>query len=520
MSFDGWSTALVLGGIRSGKSAFAESLVADAPSVRYVATGAEPTQEDEEWAARIAAHRARRPATWSTEEIGGTPDRLPALIAEAKPHEVLVVDDLGGWITAMLGRDDIPSAVTALAEALAAGPAMVVLVSPEVGLAPVAATEAGRRFSDELGAANRALAEVCHTVALVVAGQPVWLKKAGAARPQPRVVTRPPDGIRIRIRPGLDLPLPDERSRNDARAHLAVLGALAEVAAFAAGTQAAPVPRPWQSVRLLLVHGDHAGGAAAGDSPEAAAERVAAAQAGDGPLAQLAEQAGASLHVVNAPMSSPIEEGDALSSDETDDALAHGWQLAEEAVDSGVDLLVIGACGAGAATAAAAVMAATTSGEPAILLGRVISADGRIDDDAWMVRCAVLRDAIHRTKMRSRLGREVLSSLAGGDIAVATGILLGAASRRTPVLLDGPVGVAAGLVSRDFGGQARHWCLLPDDGGHPGVRHAADLLDLKPVFNLRLGLGTAEGATALAVLPVLRTALTLAGTVPPAPASE
>jgi hypothetical protein len=105
--------------------------------------------------------------------------------------------------------------------------------------------------------------------------------------------------------------------------------------------------------------------------------------------------------------------------------------------------------------------------------------------------------------------------LGGADHAVATGILLGAASRRTPVLLDGPVGVAAALVARDFGAQTRHWIMLPDTGGHPAVRHGAEILGTTAVLDLRLGLG--EGATALVALPVLRSALTLAAETPQSP---
>ena len=63
MSDDRWSTVLVLGGIRSGKSAFAEELVADAPAVRYVAT-AVGGEDDPEWRARISEHQLRRPQSW------------------------------------------------------------------------------------------------------------------------------------------------------------------------------------------------------------------------------------------------------------------------------------------------------------------------------------------------------------------------------------------------------------------------------------------------------------------------
>jgi NaMN:DMB phosphoribosyltransferase len=311
----------------------------------------------------------------------------------------------------------------------------------------------------------------------------------------------------------MDLPLPDEQIRTEARARLATMGSLADVVAFTAATQGVPVPQPWPTVRFLLLHGDHAGGGAAGDSPSNAARRADAVRTGDSPLTLLAGRAEATLQVVTTPAARAIEDEDASTAEEVDAALAEGYQLAEDAVDAGADLLILGACGAGADTAASAIMAMVSSAEPATLLGRVVSPTGHIDDNAWMVRCAALRDALHRTRTRGRSGREPLLALGGGDIATATGILLGAAARRTPVLLDGPVGVAAGLVSRDFGGQARHWCLLPDDGGHPGVRQMADILDLRPVFDLRLGSVLGEGATALAALPLLRNAIMLAGTL-------
>jgi NaMN:DMB phosphoribosyltransferase len=77
------------------------------------------------------------------------------------------------------------------------------------------------------------------------------------------------------------------------------------------------------------------------------------------------------------------------------------------------------------------------------------------------------------------------------------------------------VGVAAALIARDFGAQTRHWLTLPDTGGHPAVRLGADVLGVEPVLDLKLGLG--EGATALATLPMLRSALTLAATLPESP---
>ncbi|WP_233583650.1 bifunctional adenosylcobinamide kinase/adenosylcobinamide-phosphate guanylyltransferase, partial [Micromonospora sp. CV4] len=182
MSVDGWNTVLVLGGIRSGKSEFAESLVADAPVVRYVATAPEGDPEDTEWATRLAAHRARRPGSWSTEETAADPRRLADVLESAQPNETLLVDDLGGWVTVLLDPDHQPAddvaTIAELAEAIRACSARVVLVSPEVGLSLVPTTPLGRAFTDALGAANRAVADACDAVVLVVAGQPAWLKPA------------------------------------------------------------------------------------------------------------------------------------------------------------------------------------------------------------------------------------------------------------------------------------------------------------------------------------------------------
>src|SRR5919205_2183888 len=190
MSVDRGNAVLVLGGIRSGKSAFAESLVADAPSVRYVATAA-GAQDDPEWLDRIEAHQRRRPQSWSTEEVAGDPGQLAAVLTEAKPDDTLLVDDLGGWVRTLLDpahqpNDDVAT-VAELADAVRACAARVVLVSPEVGMSLVPATPVGRAFADALGTVNQALAAACDRVALVVARPATWPKEdePAAVRPSP-----------------------------------------------------------------------------------------------------------------------------------------------------------------------------------------------------------------------------------------------------------------------------------------------------------------------------------------------
>jgi nicotinate-nucleotide--dimethylbenzimidazole phosphoribosyltransferase len=176
-----WRRALVLGGTRSGKSEFAETLLAGATAVRYVATG-HRDKADPAWDRRIDAHRARRPAGWSTVEVGDDPWRLPTVLADAGPDDALLVDELGTWVGAVMGTagddEDLPvdRMTTELSAAVRACSATLVLVSPEVGLAPVALTSAGRRFVDALGATNIAVAAACDVVALVIAGNAVPVK--------------------------------------------------------------------------------------------------------------------------------------------------------------------------------------------------------------------------------------------------------------------------------------------------------------------------------------------------------
>lgn len=165
----------MLGGARSGKSAHAEGLAAGV--VTYVAT-ARRDPSDVEWQARIAAHVARRPSSWSTVE---TTD-LPRVLSDV-PGTVLV-DDLATWLTGVLDDtgawegpvDDARLRCDALVDAVARRTEPLVLVSAEVGLGVVPATRSGRLFRDELGSLNARLAQVCDEVLLLVAGLPLRLK--------------------------------------------------------------------------------------------------------------------------------------------------------------------------------------------------------------------------------------------------------------------------------------------------------------------------------------------------------
>jgi adenosylcobinamide kinase/adenosylcobinamide-phosphate guanylyltransferase len=177
---------LVLGGTRSGKSAWAEGLVTGL--VIYVAT-APPRPGDADWDARLAAHRSRRPAAWDTLETGADPAALLSVLRATDPDRTLLVDDLGAWTTAALdaagawedpaGARTVEDVCAALVDAVAGCAAAVALVSPEVGWGVLPATRAGRVFADAHGRLNQRLAAICDSVTLVVAGLPVALKGRG-----------------------------------------------------------------------------------------------------------------------------------------------------------------------------------------------------------------------------------------------------------------------------------------------------------------------------------------------------
>jgi adenosylcobinamide kinase/adenosylcobinamide-phosphate guanylyltransferase len=171
---------LVLGGIRSGKSEWAEAAITESigagQPVRYLATGA-PPDVDACWSARVTAHRDRRPEHWSTIETDDVATQLRSSTATAT-----LVDDLGGWLTSVMDRrgawtgGSVAADVADLLDAIGTFTSVLALVSPEVGLTVVPENESGRRFADELGTLNQRLARLCDRVVLVVAGQPVPLK--------------------------------------------------------------------------------------------------------------------------------------------------------------------------------------------------------------------------------------------------------------------------------------------------------------------------------------------------------
>jgi histidinol-phosphate/aromatic aminotransferase/cobyric acid decarboxylase-like protein/adenosyl cobinamide kinase/adenosyl cobinamide phosphate guanylyltransferase len=207
------SLVLVIGGVRSGKSAVAERIAAAAGApVCYLATG---SGADPEMAERIATHRARRPAGWRTIESDDPAD------VRVAAHETLLVDGIAPWIARRMGEEGLwteesvaplgPQGRAAYERAVASTAAfareaaersgLTVVVAEESGLGPVPTGAGMRRYLDLAGQATQALAEHAEQVLLVVAGQSIDLLRRAPdpAGPPSRIPVPPwPDPPSVR----------------------------------------------------------------------------------------------------------------------------------------------------------------------------------------------------------------------------------------------------------------------------------------------------------------------------------
>lgn len=172
----GQGVTLVLGGIRSGKTAMAEQRAANSGHpVVYVATA---TAGDEEMASRIARHRAKRPRDWGLVEQPITLADALVELGQAQAPACALIDCMSLWLSNLLFAGEAVMARERerfLAE-LERYPGPVVIVSNEVGLGTIGMDPLTRRFCDELGWLNQDLAARCDSVVMSVAGLPLTLK--------------------------------------------------------------------------------------------------------------------------------------------------------------------------------------------------------------------------------------------------------------------------------------------------------------------------------------------------------
>lgn len=550
---------LVLGGIRSGKSAFGEGLL-PLTGVRYLATAADPATGDPEWSGRIAKHRERRPSEWTTVETGDVASEL-----RSDTRTPTLVDDLGGWVSRHIDSVggwnddafDMSEVIDEIASAVSGYAGDLVIISPEVGLSLVAPTPAGRLFQDQLGALNTAVAQACDRVVLIVAGQVLDLRGGddavsapatatvaplpmpGPDSVTPETVVEPTPAVPVDLpRSGAAanefelpeqfdfIPAPDRDAAIAARDRqsqltkpVGSLGRLEEIAIWVASCQGVSPPVPFASPTVVVFAGDH-GVAKSGVSafpPEVTAQMVANFTAGGAAVNVLARQHGARVRVEDLAVdadtpdaisrfkvrrsSGDITREDALTTEETRAALAAGRAIADEEIDSGADLLIAGEMGIGNTTPATILVGLLTDSEPVVVVGRGTG----IDDNGWIRKTAAVRDGMRRGRPHARIPLELLRTVAGAELVAMAGFLAQAALRRTPVILDGLVVTAAALVANDMAPGAREWWLAGHRSAEPAHSIALTQLDLVPLLELSMRLG--EGSGALTALPVVQSAV-------------
>jgi nicotinate-nucleotide--dimethylbenzimidazole phosphoribosyltransferase len=320
---------------------------------------------------------------------------------------------------------------------------------------------------------------------------------------------------------------PDAAAAAAARAHQdsltkppGALGRLEDLSAWVASCQGHCPPRQFEHARVVVFAGDH-GVAASGVSAypaEVTSQMVANIASGGAAINALADVAGATVRVADLAVdadtlsqqvgahkvrrsSGDITKQDALSDQETSDAIDAGRQIADQEVDAGADLLIAGDMGIGNTTAATVLVAALTGIEPVAAVGY----GSGIDDAGWARKTAAVRDALFRAGPVLSDPVALLRSCGGADLAGIAGFCAQAAVRRTPLLLDGIAVTAAALVAERLAPGARLWWQAGHLSTEPAHTVALAQLKLDPIMDLRMRLG--EGTGAVVALPVLRAAV-------------
>ncbi len=289
------------------------------------------------------------------------------------------------------------------------------------------------------------------------------------------------------------------------------LGRLEELAIWLAGVTGDPLPHV--TARVVVAAADH-GVAAEGVSafpPEVTAQMVATFLSGGGAVSVLARETGAELVCVDAGVASDTSHLDvvqtglkpsanlatapALSSADVGTALDAGRELAKQAAQDGITVLVGGEMGIANTTPATALACWLTGGQPGALAGPGTG----LDPDGVRHKADVVARALARHEPQDALG--ALAAVGGGEIAVLAGLALGAGEHGLGYLCDGLIATAAAAIAARLAPDLQPRLLAGHRSPEPAHTALLGILGLRPVLDLDMRLGEASGAvTALAVL--------------------
>ena len=303
------------------------------------------------------------------------------------------------------------------------------------------------------------------------------------------------------------------------------LGRLEELGAQLSGMVGEVPPPVPEDPAVVICAGDH-GVLARGVSPwpkEVTAAMVGSFCAGDAAANAIARTVGARLSVLDVGVASGLERhpllrtakvrpgtedlsrGPAMSREDAARAITRGAGIAEELIESGVDLLVTGDMGIGNTTPAAALISAFTDRPPEEVTGRGTG----IDDETFELKVRVVEEALrlHEPDPGDPLGS--LAALGGLEHAAIVGIVLVGAIYGVPVVLDGVVSNSAALVAHALAPDCSGYLIAGHLSVERGAAVALKHLGLGPVLDLRMRLG--EGTGGLLAVPVVQAAARVLG---------
>jgi nicotinate-nucleotide--dimethylbenzimidazole phosphoribosyltransferase len=295
------------------------------------------------------------------------------------------------------------------------------------------------------------------------------------------------------------------------------LGSLQRLAVWWASVRDDEQAAPPADVEVVVLAADH-GIAVRGVSALPLGHTAVAARAvreGRAPVSAPAARWGARVRLVEVdvagpggPAGRPLDRGDAMDAALLQRSVELGRTVADELVAAGRDLVVLGDLGVGSTTTAATAVGAALRRPVLEVVGR----GSGVDDVAWMRKAAAVREGLRRARARPRDVPTVLRTVGSPDLAAAVALLLRCSAAGLPVVLDGPLVVAAAVLANRVSPTARHWWLVAERTDEPCVHRALETFAMTPV--LELGVRAGAGlAGVLAVQAVVAAAAVQVGTV-------
>jgi len=243
-----------------------------------------------------------------------------------------------------------------------------------------------------------------------------------------------------------------------------------------------------QGVTAQMVDNFLRGGAAINVLARQAGARVVVADFG---VAGVVAPARGLVSVRIAAGTANMARGPAMTRGQATRAIEQGAALADEAIDAGADLLVTGEMGIGNTTSASAITAAIVGAAPDLVTGRGTG----VDDSTWRRKVDAVGRALAANRPDPTDGLDVLAKVGGFEIGGLVGVVLAGAARSVPVVLDGFIATAAGLVAGALAPAVRARLFASHRSAEPGHALALEHLGLVPYLDLSLRLGEGTGAT-------------------------